>query len=437
MDAVSPWRSLFLLFAAAAFTLAVQACAEGARSLSGSRTAFSPSESLPSTHPSQPAMSEQPDSQDTETPPRLTLLDDRWHQWGPITGEYIYTGEGFQNCRGGISTRGATRYRGNLDAILTLDTGKANWWEGGELFVYMQHSHGQTLSADFVGDGQLYSSIDTSPHPQDLTRLGEYWYRHTFDEETLAVKAGRLDASADFAFADLGGDFLNASFIVLPNVPLPYWGFQTLGVSSVYQVDERLSLAGGAYDHGQDRGHWWVTTASRGMFFIGQMEYRPWAECEDAPLTILRLGTWFTNSDAVAHDESHIHEANYGFYGTIDRMLFAERDDAEQGLGAFCQCSWAPADRNQIDQHYGAGLVYRGLIPLRDADTMGIGFTLVRFSADLGELTGQTSENAIELFYKARLREWLAVQPDMQYIARPSGLERDALVVGLRFEASF
>ena len=32
-----------------------------------------------------------------------TLLDERWHQVGPITAEYLYTGEVFNNARGGIS----------------------------------------------------------------------------------------------------------------------------------------------------------------------------------------------------------------------------------------------------------------------------------------------------------------------------------------------
>ncbi|OHB80815.1 MAG: hypothetical protein A2W31_00270 [Planctomycetes bacterium RBG_16_64_10] len=68
---------------------------------------------------------------------------------------------------------------------------------------------------------------------------------------------------------------------------------------------------------------------------------------------------------------------------------------------------------------------------------MGVGFSLVEFSRDLRDLTGQTSENALELFYKAWVWDWLALQPDLQYIARPNGMERDALVAGLRFEANF
>jgi len=40
----------------------------------------------------------------------------------------------------------------------------------------------------------------------------------------------------------------------------------------------------------------------------------------------------------------------------------------------------------------------------------------------------------VEVFYKAHLTPWATVQPDLQYVASPSGLYRDSLVVGLRFE---
>ncbi len=382
---------------------------------------------------------ESEDEEDDEQEPeaRATLFAENWHRAGPITAEYLYSGQLHNNARGGISTKQATRYRGNLDLSLTLDTAQANWWKNGSFFVYLQQTHGRTLSQDFVGDAQFYNGFDTSPKPQDLTQLGEYWYQHAFADDRVSVKLGRQDANEYFAYTDLGGDFINSSFLTLPNIPLPTWPTQTLGVSTVVQTSNKLQLSGGAYDHGQDIGQWWVTNTSRGMFFIGQADYQPFAEYEDSLPTVFRFGSWYTSSDTQATDELSSYEGNYGFYATVDRMLFAESEDAEQGLGTFFQFSWAPADRNYLDQHYGAGLVYRGLFPTRDNDTLGIGFSLVEFSSVVRDATGQTSENAIELFYKARLRKWLAIQPDIQYIARPGGMQRDALVVGFGFEAAF
>ena len=46
-------------------------------------------------------------------------------------------------------------------------------------------------------------------------------------------------------------------------------------------------------------------------------------------------------------------------------------------------------------------------------------------------------ETMIELFYKARLGPHVVLQPDLQYISNPNGMERDSLVLGLRFQTIF
>ncbi len=47
---------------------------------------------------------------------------------------------------------------------------------------------------------------------------------------------------------------------------------------------------------------------------------------------------------------------------------------------------------------------------------------------------GTNRETVVELFYKAQLTPRLTIQPDLMYIATPSGVYRDALAVGVRFE---
>lgn len=377
---------------------------------------------------------EEEDSADDEQ--EGTLLAPGWHRAGPIAVEYYYYGEVFNNARGGISTNDATRYRGSLDLTMTLDTQQAGWWEGGKFCVYLQQTHGRTLTQRFVGDGQYYSSIDTG-YDQDITQLGEYWYEHALEPDVWTIRWGRQDANEHFAYADMGWEFVNSSFLTLGNIPLPVWPYQTMGVTSLYQASDKLQLGGGVFDHGRDRGEWWNTTSSRGIFTIAQADYHPHGDDDEAPAYILRLGTWFTSSDTEAVDGLTTHDNNYGFYVTAERMILPERDDAAQGLGAFCQYSWTPGDRNMVDHHYGAGLVYFGLFDDRDQDTCGVGFTMIDFSSTVRRQTGATSENAIEIFYRARVTDWLIIQPDMQYIARPSGVQRDALVVGVRTETRF
>jgi porin len=300
----------------------------------------------------------------------------------------------------------------------------------------MFQAHGTTLTPRFVGDAQYYSNLDTGPKSQDLTELAEFWYQHRFLEGNLSVRVGRQNANEDFAYSDVARDFLNSSFETLPNIPMPFWPFQALGVSGLYQVDEKLRLGAGAYDHGRDKNQWWTATANRGLFFLGQADYRPFQDVADSLPTLVRAALWYTSSDTWAVNKSRDFEGNFGVYATLDRMLYREPGSDDQGLNAFLQLSWAPPDRNQVDWAYGGGVAYRGLLSGRDADILGAGFTLIAFSADERALTGRTYENAVELFYKMRTSVWSTLQPDLQYIAHPNGIYRDALVVGLRWEMS-
>ena len=118
----------------------------------------------------------------------------------------------------------------------------------------------------------------------------------------------------------------------------------------------------------------------------------------------------------------------------FDQLLWLEEEDEEQGLGFFLQYGWAPQNRNEVRDYFGAGLLYRGPIDGRDEDLLGCGLAHTKFSNILERDSDQTYESAIELFYRAQLRPWAAIQPDLQFISNPGGNLRDSLTAGLRFE---
>jgi len=87
------------------------------------------------------------------------ILPEFLHEYRGISAEYIYTSEVFSIAHGGFNTNRGTRYRGNLDLVLTGDTEAMELWKGGRFFVYGNAYHGQTLTENFVGDAQAYSNI--------------------------------------------------------------------------------------------------------------------------------------------------------------------------------------------------------------------------------------------------------------------------------------
>lgn len=366
------------------------------------------------------------------------LFPAEWHQYEAITGEFIYTGEVFSLASGGFNKNNGTRYRGNLDVVLTADTEAMDLWKGGRLFLYGTSFHGQTLTPTHVGDSQLYSNIDSAPRSDNEVQMTEYWYEHAFAEGDIIVKVGKQDANADFAFVDLGGDFIHSSFGLVPTVVLPTWPNPSLGVSTFVTLTDVLQYKVGVYDGAPSYsyptgGQWGFHSLGEfGAMTLQELAWTPQFGADgDLPGTY-KIGNWyhtheFDNLETGVGTVSY----NYGFWASADQMLWKEpgSDEEPQGLGAFFQYGWSPADRNALNDYYGSGLTYRGLIPNRDTDVTGVGVASAGFSA-----ADTHRETAVEIFYKTQIKPWWTVQPDMMYIADPGGVNPDAFLVGIRTE---
>jgi porin len=404
-----------------------------------------------------PPIGESLETADGET--KLGILDFVPHTYrnGGIRMEFIYTGETFTKARGGLTDSRRTNYRSNFDMVATLDTELMDWWDGGRLFVYGQNLSGDPLSASHVGDVQLFSNLDSTisdterPH---FTTIAEYWYEQLYLDGAIRLKMGKQDANADFAYSDLGGDFVHSSFGVSPNIPLPTFPSQALGGALFYGVSDEVSLGFGAYDgtlpSGPQGVRWGFDTLGRnGAILMYQLEYKnQFGPNSQLPHTT-RFGVWnHTDSDVwtdfAAPSTDQTYGGNYGAYWNSDQMLLKEEygTDDDQGLGVFVMFGFAPGDRNAIQEFYAAGIVYKGLLPNREEDILGVATANILFSGDFrnytlireGEVIG-SYENAVEVFYKARLTDFITLQPDLQFISNPGGMHRDALVAGLRFEA--
>lgn len=375
---------------------------------------------------------------------------------GGITGEYIYTGETFTLANGGLANRSATNYRGNLDLLINVDTQRLGAWKGGRFFVYGNHVHGRPLSKDFVGDAQLFSNIDSTISPTGrpyYMQVSEYFYEHQTD--WLRVKIGKSDANADFALSDLGAEFVHSSFQLPPSIPLPTFPSQALGMSSFVTFAEKYTLGGAIYDgtppYGPQGGQFgFATLGHNGVTSLLQLERRDqFGPGNELPNT-LRVGAWHNSANdvwtALDPTVSRTFGQNFGYWATMDQLLWKEQSDGEddQGLSAFFLFSWCPQDRNPITQSYAGGILYKGLLPGRDQDFAGFGAANVHFGepvrnstfAETGE-SMRSAETACEFFYKLTVSPFVYIQPEIQYIFDPGGLYRDALLPGMRFQAAF
>jgi porin len=377
---------------------------------------------------------------------------------GGLAFECIYTGETFTKARGGLTNRRPTNYRSNLDLVATADTGKLGLWDRGRLFVYGQNLSGNPLSASAVGDAQLFSNLDSTindterPH---FTTIAEYWYEQYFSEDKLRIKIGKQDANADFALTDLGGEFVHSSFGLPPMIPLPTFPSQSLGLACFLRTTETLEFAVGLFDgvlpSGSSGVRWgFDSLGHNGMISLYQMTYKPQLGPEGQLPTTIRTGMWHHSDKTVwtelsSAPDARLFRQNYGCFTSIDQMLWKESysGDDDQGIGAFFQYGYAPGNRNFLQNYFGGGFVYKGLLPNRDQDVSGIAFANVQFSSPFRQLQAEDNinigpyETAVEMFYKCIVGPNFSLQPDLQYISHPGGQYKDALLPGLRFEAIF
>jgi len=111
---------------------------------------------------------------------------------------------------------------------------------------------------------------------------------------------------------------------------------------------------------------------------------------------------------------------------------------SDQGLYFFSLINFAPAYNNQVPFYFHAGLVYKGLIPTRDDDQLGVGFAYGNYSFDniqalqaKGNVNQPNYTAVLEVDYRIQINKWAYVQPLLQYIIQPNGtgsIENDTIL---------
>ena len=347
-----------------------------------------------------------------------------------VSLEPVYYGETFTNARGGISTDEATRYEALLDLPLTLELEKTSLPLPGKCFLLAQNTHGRGLTDDVIGDTQVISNIDSG---DNVTQLSECWWEFGLFGDKLAVRLGKQDLNTDFLVMDLAGDFIQSSFGLSPSAGLPSYPNPGMAAVVLGELTESLELKVGIWDVlGAGK---WGFSGNDVTFTIGELEYE-YALCDGRLPGAVDVGVgYFSGGDVsgVTLDSAR------GYYVQLEQLIFRENPGCPgdaQGLGAFVshfpRFSSSAIPLGAVWSNVVGGIVYRGPIPCRNEDVVGAGVAWAKLNR-----SGTLQETVVEFFYKAQIGPRTSLQPDVQYIASPSGIHRDALAVGLRFQVAF
>jgi porin len=341
-----------------------------------------------------------------------------------ITATAAYVTDILGNPVGGIDQ--AIKYAGRLDVDIAFDLEKLWDLKGLEFAVTGSWSSGDDLSAEDIGNIFTVSQIFSG----DSVRLSGLSLEQSLFSGDLSIRAGRIAT---------GDEFLTSP---------PYTHFVTTAINgnpqSVWaEPVERFYVMGGAYNSdpslGRDSAHGVDFSFSGDVFAIGEIGYIHNQEKGSTGLPgTYKIGGYYDSEDFTdLSNPLRKHAGNYGLYVLVDQMVYREGGpESHQGLTPFAAFTFAPSDRNTLPFYFFTGLVYHGLFPGRDSDVTAFGLAYGKFSDDL---SGQDFEMVLEWTHEIAIAPWFTVQPDVQYIIKPSGTSSipDALVLGAEIAINF
>jgi porin len=389
------------------------------------------------------------------------------------------------NVSGGIKT-GAVGI-GALQPQLDLDLQKLAGWQGGLVHVHGLVTYGPLFSANYLGNILAVSNIEAGP----MARLYAFWYEQNGSNDLWSIRVGLMLADSQFLQSKTAANFINNGIswpdFLAANLPAsgPAYPLPAPGVRVRVKPRDDMQLQAAVFSGDPSGGDGsnqpaplptgTVLSFSGGAFFIAEASYLPNQGKDAGGLPgAYRIGAWYHTSARFADqrfDDNGLslanpqstgipleHVGDGGVYGVIDQMLYRVPGTEDQGLSGFFRAGGVPQDRNLINFYADGGLLYKGLVPHRPDDKIGIATAFARvgdnargLDADIGFFSGnpfypvRSSEAVIELMYQAQLKPWWMLQPDLQYVINPGGgvlnsdgsLRRNALVVGVRTLLSF
>ena len=395
-----------------------------------------------------------------------------------------YTAEVWGNTTGGL-TQG-TVSTGLLDFGVNLDLEKAVGWRGASVSTTWLWLSGRDASEDLVGNFLTVSNIAGF----NTLRMLDLWFQQTLLDDKVSLRVGQLAADAEFVISDYGSTFLNGTFgwpaFLSLNLPAggPGYPMGTPGARlALHPFDwftfQSAVYQGNVYDQNVNRhGFRWRLDGENGFLFLNESQARWNHRDEERGLPgQLKAGLWIQTGQLADTLAASTNSGNYGWYFILDQMLFREPsaelpppsrkfkdgqsvakaqssksfkvpvnlEKSDQGLGFFGRMAFTKEDRNFLNFYFDAGLTYKGLIPTRDDDTIGLAFAYAQIGNTARDTlinegsVGVGAEMVLELTYQAQITPWLVLQPDLQYIMNPGGTQdlNNALVIGGRAAITF
>jgi porin len=349
-----------------------------------------------------------------------------------LTLEARIIADGIAYSRDGLVTGERKGVRYFIEAGLTMDI---------DAFVGLSGAGGitatwQTLTGDDLAGESGVLQNESWINVEDRNQFGRLFYVQPFFDDGFTIKIGKDEVVSDFARNPFAAEFLNASARSEPTAwAMPVFPDSASMACATLDLDGWVARFG-VYDgrsvtEGEETGENWLAIPKHDVFLIAEAGFTIDDRRRGHHQAGLVVGAWQHTGTFTTFDGDTEADVR-GYYLQGDLMLIPGSDPRKPtGLGGWVQLGMSEDDGFSVyDRHLGIGLVWRGLIPTREDDAIGISHSWLETSRADGA-PSDADERVLEIFYGFKAAGWLTIQPDFQWFVHPGGVStEDDLFVG-------
>ncbi|MEI8341837.1 MAG: carbohydrate porin [Verrucomicrobiota bacterium] len=381
---------------------------------------------------------------------------------------FDYYADFLGNPTGGISH--AVGYTHEIVVGGDFDLDRILGWKGAVFTASFAEGTGHNISQNI---GNYFTASES--YVQDTGVLFDLYLTQKLFDEKLDLRLGRMTAGQFFANLPAFGLQVNGGINGNPNNLFSNAPFHA-GITSTwaamlkYKPTDKTYLSAGIFQASPrlgDSAYHGVNFSicpGDGILTMFEAGWKPDFGATDSPATtgiqkgketitppnpglpgIYKIGGYYSNY-TFDRFSGGTQPSAYGFYAMAQQMVWRSKGNKNNNFSLWSGLEYSPQTDISLMPVMGeAGTIWQGIIPGRDQDQWLFTFLIGNFSSPYGNsLAGSgnptpTYEAVLETSYIIQLNKNLSIQPDLQYIIRPSGYGTisNALVIGLQAVVSF
>jgi hypothetical protein len=247
----------------------------------------------------------------------------------------------------------------------------------------------------------------------------------------VTISIGKINAPLLYDVNEVAGwDFLSHS--LAKNQAFPH-KYHTIGAVVRYDITNWLYAQAGAIDARGVRSEMGTNTA-----FSSPSRWQSMYEAGIKTSIAGRQGNyrfdlWNDPTPLNRWDGHGSEHSTYGFGLNFDQMITDK-------LGAFFRYGLTDGDVRTFGNTWSLGATYKGLLPGREKDVLGVGFCQGITSDSYRDAKhAAATESLFETYYKIQVTEWCTIYPDLQILLNPGTNSSNdvGVIAGIRVKLDF